>query len=247
MSSFRIRLVAIAAIVALGVGMLSAMPVARAQDATGSEFPVNIRFLNAMTTVGKIDIYINSDEKEQRVAEGLEYGVVSDVYEGTAPLTGVVVKKNVNNGFDSYLYQIVVPTEAGKDYLVIVSDLLVIPTEMDLTAVDGDKARVRAVNASAQSPALDFFISRSSEGTVLGDLSPVVTDVRFGLATDAGEVPAASYDVTATATGTDTVAVQSNGFSMEAGQSYTLVVIGSPGDTDTPLTILPVGEATSTE
>ncbi len=244
MKSFRTGLLSIVAVMALGLGMLSAMPTARAQD---SEFPVNIRFLNAMTTVDKIDVFINSDEKEQRVVEGLEYGVVSDAYQGTAPITGIVVKKNVNNGFDPYLYQIIVPTEAGKDYLVIVSDLLIIPTEMDLSAIDGDQSRVRAVNASAQAPALDFYVTRASEGTVIGDLSPVVTDIRFGQATDAGELPAGSYDVNATATGTDTMAVQSNGLAMDAGQSYTLVVIGTPGDTETPLTIIPVGEAAATE
>ncbi len=248
MKSLRTHFFSIVAVLALCAGLLTSMPAVQAQDAAeGSEFPVNLRFLNAMTTIDKIDVYINSDEQEQRVAEGLEYGVVSEAYEGTAPVTGIVIKQNVNNGFDSYLYQIVVPTEAGKEYLIIVSDLLIIPTEMDLGAVDGDQARVRAVNAAAQSPALDFYVSRASDETVLGDLTPVVTDVRFGLATNAGEVPGGSYDVTATATGTDTVAVQSDGLALDAGRSYTLVVIGKPGDTDTPLTILPVGEATATE
>jgi hypothetical protein len=244
MNTLRLRLVAIAAIVALSVGFLAAMPVARAQDSTpGNEFPVNIRFLNAMTAVDKIDVYINSDEKEQRVVEGLEYGVVSDAYEGTAPVTAVVIKQNVNNGFDQYLYQVVVPTEAGQDYLVVVSDLLLIPTEMDLTSTGADQARVRAINAAAQSPALDFYVTRASEETVAGDLTPVVTDIRFGEATDAGERPAGTYDITAKATGTDEVAVESAGVAVDAGQSYTFVVLGSPGSTDTPLTILPVSQA----
>lgn len=247
MKTFRLRLIAIAAVVALGIGFLGAMPAAQAQDSTpANEFPVNIRFLNAMTTIGAIDVYINSDEKEQRVVEGLEYGVVSDAYEGTAPVTAVIVKQNVNNGFDQYLYQVVVPTEAGKEYLVVVSDLLIIPTELDLSSVGSDQARVRAINAAAQSPALDFYVSRASDSTVLGDLVPVVTDIRFGQATDAGELQAGSYDVTATATGTDTVAVESNGLAIDAGQSYTLVVMGTPGDSDTPLTILPVSAATTT-
>ena len=242
MKSIRARFLVIVTIVALGFGFVATMPTAQAQD---SEFPVNIRFLNAMTTVDKIDVYINSDEQEQRVAEGLEYGVVSEAYSGTAPVTAVIIKQNVNNGFDQYLYQIVVPTEAGKDYLVIVSDLLIIPTEMDLSPVDGDQARVRAVNASAQSPSLDFYVTRASEGTVIGDLSPVATDIRFGQATDVGEVPAGSFDVTANATGTDTMAAQSKGLAIDAGQSYTLVVIGKPGDTDTPMTIVAVGAATA--
>ena len=128
MKSIRLRFLAIAAVVALSFGFMAAMPVARAQDATpANEFPVNIRFMNAMTSIDKIDVYVNGDEKEQRVVEGLEYGTVSDVYEGTAPVTAVIVKQNVNSGFDRYLFQVVVPTEAGQDYLVVVSDLLIIP------------------------------------------------------------------------------------------------------------------------
>ncbi len=247
MNAFRFRFLAIVAICALSLGFVASMPVVRAQDATpGNEFPVNIKFVNAMTSLDKIDIYINGDEKEQRVVEGLEYGTVSDAYQGTAPVTAVIVKQNVNSGFDRYLYQVVVPTEAGNDYLVVVSDLLVIPTQMDLTPTGDDQARARAINAAAQSPSLDFYVTRASDATVVGDLTPVVTDVRFGQATDAGELHSGNYDITAKATGTDTVAVESSGVTIDAGQSYTFVVIGSPGSTDQPMTILPVSQATAT-
>lgn len=247
MNTYRSRLLALVAVLALSLGFVASMPMARAQDATpGSEFPVNIRFLNAMTSLDKIDVYINGDESEQRVVEGLEYGTVSDAYQGTAPVTAVIVKQNVNSGFDRYLYQVVVPTEAGKDYLVVVSDLLIIPTELDLSPTGDDQARVRAINAAAQAPALDFYLTRASDSTVVGDLAPVVTDIRFGQATDAGEVHSGTYDITAKATGTDTVAVESSGTAIDAGQSYTFVVIGSPGSTDTPLTILSVSQATTT-
>src|SRR5689334_3821284 len=108
MKSFRTRVLAIVAVLVLGAGFFAAMPAAQAQESTpGNEFPVNIRFLNAMTSVGAIDVYINTDEQEGRVVEGLEYGVVSDAYQGTAPVSAVIVKQNVNNGFDRYLYQVV--------------------------------------------------------------------------------------------------------------------------------------------
>jgi hypothetical protein len=242
------RLVALGALMALSVGLFASFPVARAQDATpANEFPVNIRFVNAMTSLDNIDIFINGNDKDQRVVEGLSYGAVSDTYQGTAPVTAVVVKQNINSGIDRYLFEVVVPTEAGKEYLVVVSDLLIIPTELDLSATTADMARVRAINAAAQAPALDFYLTRASDSTVVGDLTPVVTDVRFGQATDAGEVPAGSFDITATATGTDTVAVESSDVAVEAGQSYTFVVIGSPGSTEKPLTILPVAQAVTTE
>lgn len=242
MKSVRSYLLTLAAILALGVGFLAAMPSTSAQDAS-AEFPVNIRFVNAMTALDKIDIYVNGDEAEQRVVEGLEYGTVSEVYQGTAPVTAVIVKQNVNSGFDRYIYQVVVPTEAGKDYLVVVSDLLIIPTELDLSATSADEARIRAINAAAQAPSLDFYVTRASDATVIGDLDPVATDVRFGGATDAGEIPAGTIDITAKATGTDTVAVTSSAIDVQAGQSYSFVVIGTPGSTEHPLTILPIAVA----
>lgn len=246
MTSVRTRVFAIMAIAALSFGFIVSMPAAFAQDSTPTnEFPVNIRFLNAMTSLDNVDIYVNGDDSEQRVVEGLAYGAVSDVFQGTAPVTAVIVKYNVNTGFDQYLYQVVVPTAAGKDYLVVVSDLLIIPTEMDLSSTGDDEARVRAINAAAQAPALDLYVTRASEEAVVGDLAPVVTDVRFGEATDGGVVLAGSYDLTAKATGTDTVAVESSGVALDAGQSYTFVVIGKPGSTETPLTIVPVSQATA--
>lgn len=246
MKSIRLRFLAVAAVVALSFGFMAAMPVARAQDATPeNSFPVNIRFMNAMTSLDKIDVYINGDEKEQRVVEGLEYGTVSDAYQGTAPVTAVIVKQNVNSGFDRYLFQVVIPTEAGKDYLVVVSDLLIIPTQLDLSPTGAENARVLAINAAAQAPSLDFYVTRASDATVVGDLAPVVTDIRYGQATDAGELLAGTIDVTAKATGTDTVAVQSNSVDLQGSQSYAFVVIGSPSSTDHPLTIVPVSVAAS--
>src|SRR5215204_2632209 len=112
---------ALMAMSALAIGMGSVV----AQDSTppsDETFPVNIRFLNAMTALDKVDVYINGDESDQRVVEGLEYGTVSDAYTGTAPVTGVVVKQNVT-GFDRYIFSTVVPTEAGKEYLVVITDL----------------------------------------------------------------------------------------------------------------------------
>ena len=65
------------ALSALALGMGTA----QAQDSTPASdqsFPVNIRFMNAMTSLDKVDVYINGDESDQRVVEGLEYGTVSE-------------------------------------------------------------------------------------------------------------------------------------------------------------------------
>jgi len=235
---------ALTAAVLIGIMSIAGFAgIAAAQESTpesGEAFPVSIRFVNAMTSLDKVDVYINGDDSDQRVVEGLEYGTVSEVFEGTAPVTGVLVKQNVNAGFDRYIFDTIVPTEAGKNYLVIISDLIVIPTELDLSPLGPAMTRVRAVHAAPQAPSLDFYVSASGDGAALTDLIPVVTDIRYGQVTDGGEVQTGTVDIRGAATGTDTIAVEAAGVALNAGEVNVLVVIGTPGDTETPLTILQV-------
>jgi len=241
------RLALIVGSLALIVGLLGSGGIATAQD---TAFPVTIRFFNAMTALDSVDVYINGESDEYRVVEGLEYGTVSDAFTGTAPVTSVLIKQNVNLRFDRYLYSNIIPTEAGKEYLVVISDLILIPTEFDQSPTGADAARVRAINASAQAPALDIYASASGEmaspvsveSPVASPVSvePIVSDLGLGGVTDGGEIPAGTYDVTATATGSDAVVIEANDIAIDAGQVYTVVIYGKPGDTDAPLSILPI-------
>ena len=224
---------------ALAIGMGSV----NAQDSTppaeGESFPVNMRFLNAMTSLDEVDVYINGDESDQRVVEGLKYGTVSDTFTGTAPVTGVVIKQNVT-GFDRYIYSTVVPTEAGKEYLVIITDLVLIPTEFDTSRTAAGMARARVVHAAPQAPAVDIYAAEAGGGIALGDLVPVIQNLSYGGATDGGELDAGTYDITATEAGTTNVALEVPGVAVDAGQVYTFVIIGTPGSTEQPLSVVPV-------
>jgi len=256
MQRFR-KLALIVGSLALMTGLLGSGGITTAQDA---EFPVNIRFFNAMTALNTVDVYINGETDEQRVVEGLAYGTVSDAFTGTAPVTNVLIKQNVNLRFDRYLHNTIIPTEAGKEYLVVITDLILIPTEFDQSPTGAEMARVRAINAAAQAPAFDLYATASGDmgspvsaatasASPVGDASPmaspvsvepIVSDLGFGRATDGGELPVGTYDVTATAAGTDTVALEASGIALDAGQVYAMVVYGQPGDSDTPLSILPI-------
>jgi len=48
-----------------------------------------------------------------------------------------------------------------------------------------------------------------------------------------------------TATGIDTTASTVDGMTFDAGQVYTIVAIGTPGDTERPRVLVPVAVATS--
>ena len=230
-----------AASLAMIATFFGSVGMANAQEAQA--FPVNIQFFNAMTSLDMVDVYINGDSDEYRVAQGLEYGQVSDVYTGTAPATAVLVKMDVNLSFDRYLFNTIIPTEAGKSYLVVISDLILIPTEFDQSALDPDMARARAINAAAQSPALDIYASMAGDMASPTSAEPIVSDLSFGNVTDGGDLPAGSYDVSAMAAGTTTVATEAAGVAMDAGQVYAVVIYGKPGDTDSPLTITTVSVA----
>lgn len=98
--------------IALLAGLMLTVGVS-AQDEGQPSFPINITFLNAMTAQQEIDVFVNGSDKDQRVVEGLKYGEFSDVFEGSSPVTNIIIKRNVNLGFDQWLFNTVVPTEAG--------------------------------------------------------------------------------------------------------------------------------------
>ncbi len=218
---------------------------ASAQDATpasGETFPVQITFVNGMTSLSAVDVYINGDESDQRVVEGLAYGDTSETFEGTAPGTVVVVKQNVNFGVDRYLYSTLVPTAAGQSYVVVISDFVLIPVQIDVSAVNGEGARTVAAQAASEAPAVDIYATPSGQTFAIGNVVPFVTDLRYGTTTAGSAVEAGTYDVTLTQTGTDTVVIEQDGITVDAGQSYVFVLIGQPGSTEQPLTLVTVSK-----
>ncbi|MEZ4504606.1 MAG: hypothetical protein R2848_01810 [Thermomicrobiales bacterium] len=72
---------------------------------------------------------------------------------------------------------------------------------------------------------------------------PLITNLQYGFSTGGGTADPGSYDLRATATGTDTVALQQDGVTIEANTSYVFVVIGKPGSTEQPLTLVTVSAA----
>ncbi len=217
-----------------------------AQDSTpaAESFPVSITFVNGMTSLGAVDVYINGDKEEQRVAEGLEYGTTSESFEGTAPGTVIVIKQNVNWGVDRYLFNTLVPTEAGGTYVVVISDFILIPVKMDLSAA-GDNAHSVGIHGAAQAPAVDIYVTPSGQEFSIGNVVPLITDLGYGFTTAGGPAVPGSYDLRLTQTGTDTIAVEQDGVEIEAGMSYVFVIIGKPGSTEQPLTVVTVAQPTA--
>ncbi len=228
-------------VAALLLGFSGSMVAAQeSTPAASADFPVEITFVNALTSLGAVDVYINGDREEQRVIEGLEYGAVSESFSGTAPGTVIVVKQNVNWGVDRYLFSTLVPTEAGKSYVITISDFFLIPVEFNTAATEDGGARTIGVHAAAQAPAVDIFVS--APGGAIG--VAVVTGLSYGRATEGTTSKSGTYDLTLTQTGTETVALSQPGVEVDEGNSYVFIIIGKPGSTEQPLTVLSVSQPT---
>ncbi len=89
---------------------------------------------------------------------------------------------------------------------------------LDASAQDAD-ARVRITHASPDAPAVDIWVNGS----------PAVTNLAFEESTDLIPLPAGTYEVQVTPTGStdpDADAVISANLTLEAGQAYDVVAIG---------------------
>ncbi len=215
-----------AALIVVSMSINGFGPKALAQDE--NPFPVSIAFLNAMTSQSEVDVFIDGAGKSERQIEGLPYGEVSELYEGSAPVTGIVVKQNRQFGIDRWLFNTILPTEAGRSYLVVISDFVITPVQINNVPVSGDMALARVIHASAQSPVVDILV----------DDVVAFEGLRYGLATDAGELAAGTYNLKLNASGTDTTAIEVDGVEIEAGMLYAFVAIGTPGSADQPLEIV---------
>jgi hypothetical protein len=213
-----------------------------AQDATptttASSFPVQAIFVNAMTNYTTINIYVNGSDKDQRVVEDLKYGTASPNITMTSPTTEIIIKEPKNNRADRWLFQSIIPTGAGNQYVITVSDQLVIPIQADISTLKANETRARVVHAANQAPTADIYVNNG--------VKPAVTNLRYGMASETGQNAAGSYDIKFNQTGTSTTFLDMPGLALDAGQVYTLILIGTPGSTAEPLTLLTVAVPAST-
>ena len=215
-----------------------------AQDPTpeSDELPVQLVFVNALTALDKVDVYLNGDEAEQRVIEGIEYGTTSETVEGTAPGTVVAVRQNVNWGIDRDIFSTMIPTEPGHTYVVVISDFFIIPVELVLGDPRMGDARSIGVHAAAEAPPVDAYVSEAAREIPLGNLVPLFEDLQYGFSTQGGPTRTGDFDLRLTETGTNTVVMEQESVSIEPNTSYVFVLIGKPGSSEQPLAVVSVSQ-----
>jgi hypothetical protein len=119
----------------------------------------------------------------------------------------------------------------ASDYTVIAGGLAEaiapIVLEDDNTAPAAGNARVRAIHGAPSAPAVDIYVTAT--GTDLAAETPVLTNVAFGQVADYLEVPAGTYQVRVTPTGSKTVAIDSGALTLASGQVRTAIAVDAAG------------------
>ena len=228
MGRLRVGMVSMA-LGALLVGGIASPAAAQDEDA-------QVRVVHASPDAPAVDVFVNGD----RAIENLAFGEATDLiplpageYDVAVAPTGAAIEDAVINA--------TLPLEAGAAYNVAATGTIADGTlgpqvyPIDVSPLEEGKARVRAIHASPDAPAVDVAVAG---GPVL------FSGVEFPNATDFAAVDAGTYDLEVRPAGTEDVALALDGVQFDAGTIYDVFAIGTLADGTLqalPLTATPSG------
>jgi hypothetical protein len=192
------------------------------RHAAAQTIQTRVQVLHAATDLGKVEVRFNGI----KALDDFEYGNQSDwinIDPGTVQVT--IARDRV--GINYSVFNAVYPVPAGNDYYLAITDALVMGGTFDRGPLEGDNARIQITPASVDTPAVDV-VATGADISLAGQLA-------YARTSDAVEVPAGTYDLEVRLSGTGEVLLSIPGGAVEAGKVYQYVLVGTPGDDDTPL------------
>ncbi|MBE0689421.1 MAG: DUF4397 domain-containing protein, partial [Anaerolineae bacterium] len=200
--------VAIALIVGV-TALLSGTVMAQTSDAL-------VRFVHALPGAGAVDIYVNDAPAVRTLAFG-EASAYLRVPAGTQRIV------TTQAGATTPLWEQDFAPTAGQAYTLIVSStnpLTYAAFPDDLNAMPLGSARVTAIHAIADAPAVDV---------VLADGRAVVSGLNYNQPYGTLDIPALSYDLGVVPTGASVAdaLIAPTPFSLNSGTSYVIVAYGT--------------------
>jgi hypothetical protein len=210
-------------LIALLVLMLVAIAPLSVSTASAQDIQTRVQFLHAGTDTGKIEIHINGDE----VADEFEYGDVTDWID-IAPGAARVTITRDRAGFNYVIFDAQYPVPAGNDYYAVITDALVLTGTFDNASAPGDGSRVQFTHGSVDTPAVN--VVATTDGT------KIATQLGYASTSETAVLPPGTYsfEITLADSGDSLLTAD---VTIEAGKSYQLVFVGTPGDTEEPLEI----------
>jgi Domain of unknown function (DUF4397) len=190
---------------------------------TAQEIETRVMWLHAGPSTGQVEVFIDNDE----VLDEFEYSDLSDwiEFEPGAPRVTITADRA---GFNYAIFDAVYPVPAGNDYHAIITDVLIITNVVDRSPIPDRGARVRIVQASVDTPEVNVIAT--SDNTALA------SQLSYSRSSDYVEVPAGSFEVAVNLASTGENALTQT-VELEGDMVYDLVLNGTPGDDDKPLTI----------
>lgn len=177
-----------------------------------------VRITHAALDAPAVDIYV----EESIVVEGLEPGTTSDFIAMPAGDDRTFALVPAGGTLDDQLLETGVDLDEGEARDVVIGgaadDIKVINTDLDLSPLAADQARVRTINLSDDAGSIDIAIADGD--TLFGDVG--FEDVSDSILMNAG-----SYDIEVRPEGEDSVLLRSEGVAIEPGMSYDLIAAGS--------------------
>jgi Domain of unknown function (DUF4397) len=210
-----LRTIAIAAVALFGVAACSD------DDSTGPGSTARLRIVHASPNAPAVDILVDED----RVLQGVPYRNASAFF---FPVRAGERRIRVNAaGTNTSVIDATATLDAQSSYTVLATGLLATIAPViapdDLTAPAAGQVKVRVIHAAPAAAGVDVYVT--APGAPL--TGPVLTNVPFRAVSGYLVVPAGTYQIRVTPTGTTTVAIDAT-VTFVAGQIRTVVATDAP-------------------
>lgn len=210
-----IRSVMVAAVALAGV--------AACDDSTSPLQTAAVRVVHASPDAPNVDVLVDEGVALPNVAYRAASGFL-EVPSGTRRLrvratgtTTTVIDANV-------------PLTTGASYTVLatgeLADIEPVVAEDNLTAPAAGQVKLRVIHAAPAAAGVDVYAT--APGADINAATPVLTNVPFRAVSGYLSVPAGTYQIRVTPTGTKTVAIDAE-LTLAAGQIRTVVATDAPG------------------
>ncbi|MFN8653514.1 MAG: DUF4397 domain-containing protein [Gemmatimonadales bacterium] len=193
-------------------------------DKTGPNGTAQVRVVHASPDAPAVDVLVDNSV----VLNGVTYKQASDYLDVPSGTRNFKVQAA---GGGAVVINVDAALTRGNAYTVIATGLLasIEPLVLadDLTPPAAGNVKVRLVHGAPNVANVDIYVT--APGADLATATPTLTAVPFQAASDYLEVPAGSYQVRVTPTGTKTVALDTGTLTLTSGQIRTAIATEAAG------------------
>lgn len=185
-----------------------------------------LRVFHASPDAPNVDVEVDGEA----ALEGVPYEAASPFLSVPSGARRITVKAA---GTDTAVIDAEVELGGERRYLVIaagkVANIAPIVSEVSKTKPAPGSARVRVLHSAASAPVVDVYVTAPNTDLESSFTLPVLAGVPFGVISDYLEVPAGSYDLLVTPTGTQDVAIEARGVAIADGFIGTVAALDKKG------------------